>query len=154
MHGLHRTGREAMLPPFLKSTALRLTTSLRKSCCPHSAKPDFIPFVHRTRAFGFSVPPAHCAAPALLNPFSNNGLSPARVLCTLYYLHNPFTVLSSLKTGFILTPGHPFFPSSHRSSCPRDSAHQTTTLHELDAKENPATSSNVRGMATNSLTFW
>ena len=105
---LCRTGREAMPMTLKKAGACSQWPSAKKSFCPSSQnRISFHPYTERGRS-GLSCVLHSARHPAFLKPFFNKALHPARVLCTLYYVHDPFTFLSSLKTGFILVPGHPF----------------------------------------------
>ena len=147
------TGREAMPMQSIEGDPRRLTPGAVKATAP-LAKPDFIPPVHRTRAFGFCVPPALCAASCLAKTVLQQGVTPCPCIMYFVLFTQPLHVFVIPENRVYTQPRSSLFAPPHCSSCPRESAHPTTTLHELDAKENPATSSNVRGMATNSLTFW
>jgi len=103
---LCRTGREAMPMTPAKAAALRLTTAPRKSC--FSSSQNRISYDRRPNE-GVRVWRASCTLRgihALLKPFCNKAFNPACVNITKYYLHNPFTVLSSQKIKPIISLGH------------------------------------------------
>jgi len=105
---LCRIGREAM--PMQVVQRVAFTPCTKGESGQHTTSQNrisFQPYTERGRS-GLACFLHSARHPAFLKPFCNKALRPARVLCTLYYLHDPFTVLSFAKAGSILSPGHPF----------------------------------------------